>query len=248
MKNKWILIVGATGGIGETITKYLYSQGYNLVLCSKDKEKLKKIEENNFIKERIVKAEIDITNENQIKELFSEIYDKIGKLSGVVHCAGLQEITPISIVKMDKIKEMFEVNVFSVFNILKYVGKKRYIEKNGSIVLLSSLAMFEGAPGNAFYAATKGALDGMLKSVAAEFNGEKRINLISPGVIKSGMGDKYYKSLSSEQIKKLEEGYPLGIGESLDVAYMVEYLLSEKAKWITGQNFILDGGHLSYIK
>lgn len=244
LKNKWILLLGSTGGIGKEVANYLYNQGYNLVLLGRNKERVENIF-STFSKERCFMYEVDILNEKEVKLSLDEVNNKIGKLDGLVNCTGYQVMSGVSLVKLNDIKEMFEVNVFSPFIFLKYFSKKKYFNEEASCVLLSSVAAHEGAIGNSFYAATKGALEGMLKSAAAEFSNKRRINLVSPGVVKVGMGNKLYNNLSVEQIKKLEDSYPLGLGEGIDIAYMIEYLISEKAKWITGQNFILDGGCLS---
>lgn len=244
LKNKWILLIGATGGIGEETTKYLYESGYNLVFFVRDIKKIKTIC-SDFLRERTLIKEINIKDENEIKNGLELIYANIGKLDGIINCSGTQIINGISLGKIKDIKEMFEINVFSVFLLLKYFFKKKYFNEGASCILLSSIAAHEGAVGNAFYAASKGALEGLLKSAVAEIKNKRRINIISPGVINSGMGNKYCSNLSFEQVNTLKESYPLGLGEALDVVYMIEYLLSDKAKWITGQNFILDGGHLS---
>lgn len=244
LKNKWILLLGSTGGIGKEAANYLYNQGYNLVLLGRNKERIENIF-SALSEERRIIYETDILDENKVKLSLDEINSKLGKLDGFVNCAGYQVMSGVSLIKLNDIREMFEVNVFSPFILLKYFSKKKYFNKGASCVLLSSVAAHEGAIGNAFYASTKGALEGMLKSVAAEFSNRRRINLVSPGIIKVGMGNKLVDNLSSEQIKKLENSYPLGLGEGVDIAYMIEYLISEKAKWITGQNFILDGGCLS---
>lgn len=247
MENKWILLTGGTGAIGKVTADYLYENNYNLVIVGRNLEKINKLFLN-YSKERYLLLELDIDKLENIKSIFDTILLKVGKLDGFVNCVGIQEITSISMLKIKKIKEMFEINIFLVFQLLKYFSKEKYVNKGASIVLLSSIACLEGAIGNSFYAASKGCLEGALKSFAAEFGNNRRINLISPGVIEGGMGNKYCENLSEEQLKNLKKSYPLGIGKEIDVAYMIEYLLSEKSKWITGQNFILDGGHLSYMK
>jgi NAD(P)-dependent dehydrogenase (short-subunit alcohol dehydrogenase family) len=115
-----------------------------------------------------------------------------------------------------------------------------------SFVLISSLAAHEGVMGNSVYAASKAAIEGFVKSVAAELADRGiRINCLAPGVTETPMVAEYLKLLTEEQRKAHVSDYPLGIGQPSDIAYFAEYLISEKARWLTGQTFILDGGHLA---
>lgn len=241
MKNKkWIIVSGASGGIGKSVVKELLNENYGVIALYLNTDNFEEFTQNSFIKYKL-----DITNEDEVKELFVGLNDKIGKIYGFVHCAGTQVMKSVSSIKKNNLGNMFDVNVFSAFTFIKFLSKKKYGEKNGSIVLISSLAAHEGAIGNAFYASTKGALEGYLKSASSELLNNKRINIVTPGVLELGMGEKYQSKLSDEQQKELKKEYPLGLGKGKDLGYMIEFLLSEKSQWITGQNFILDGGHMS---
>ncbi|MGL4864556.1 MAG: SDR family NAD(P)-dependent oxidoreductase [Cetobacterium sp.] len=244
---KWVIVTGASGGIGFATSKILLENNYGVIALGRNLENLEKKFES-FENNNLILKEIDFGENLNIKLLLEEINEKIGKIYGFVHCAGIQSIMPINLYNLKKIKEMFEVNVFLAFEFVKYLSKKKYGEENGSYVLLSSLSAYEGAKGNSFYASTKGALEGFLIPATSELLGLRRLNIIIPGVIESGMGNIYINNLDEIQKLNLEKSYPLGLGTPEDVGNMVEYLLSDKAKWITGQKFILDGGHMATMR
>lgn len=235
---KWILVTGACGAIGESTAKLLNENGYALVLTDMDYDEL--VEKySNF--ENVMLISCDLSEEENIKEMFQKVNEKIGKIDGLVHCAGVQREFSINIIKEKDVLFFYKVNVFSTIYLIKYFSKKAFSHDRSSIVLISSLSVHEGAKGNALYASTKGALEGLLMPLAKELMPKIRINAIIPGTLKEGMGLNYIKKYGDVDIY---QEYPLGLGETVDISNMVEYLLNEKSKWITGQKFIIDGGRL----
>lgn len=112
-----------------------------------------------------------------------------------------------------------------------------------SIVLLSSASALVGAPAIAAYAASKAALIGLTRSLAIELAREGiRVNCIAPGMVQSEMTDGIRQTLSAEQFAAIVAQHPLGLGTTWDVACGAAYLLSDAARWMTGQTLVLDGG------
>ncbi len=242
--NKQILITGATGALGFSSASYLYEQGYNIIVVGRNMEKLQDMYKN-FTASQCTIIQNPLVSEEAIKGLFKTIKEKIGKLDALVNCAGAINEKPINIVKEQDIMDIFHINTFSPILLTKYFSKKSNHNANASIIFISSLASYNGSKGLSIYASTKGALDGMIMSLSAEFNGDIRVNSIVPGMMDDGMGSNFIKNISNETHEKFQKDYILGLGKAQDVAHMIEYLISEKSRWITGQKFFLDGGYLS---
>lgn len=246
MKDKgWIVVTGASSGIGLKVTELLAAEGYSIIATARSKEKLDQIFGHR--KDDIRCLPWDLSDVGRIKEYTDQIHKDVGPITGLVHCAGAQKTMPIHLNKYKDMIDIFQINTFAAIQLVgSFIRKDYFIKNKTSFVLISSLAAHEGAFGKSIYGASKGALEGFLKPAAAELTMKGiRINAIAPGVIKTKMVEDYFKQLSDEQIEKTEMDYPLGFGEDLDAAYLIEFLLSEKSKWITGQVINLDGGHLS---
>ena len=146
----------------------------------------------------------------------------------------------------DIVERIFRINVFSGIELLKFFSKKKYANDGASIILLSSVMGELGQPGKVGYCGTKSAVLGVMKAAALELAKRKiRVNSVSPGVVMTPMTEKLFTQLEEENIKNIEKMHPLGFGEPDDIASIIEFLLSDKSKWITGQNFKIDGGYSS---
>ena len=135
-------------------------------------------------------------------------------------------------------KDVFDINYFVPVFLAKGFADKRNRTQDASIVFIASSAGVYPDKGQTIYAASKAALIASMKSISKELSSKGvRVNSISPAYVETPM---YYKNL--ENIGTNIEDYPLGIGKPLDIANMSAYLLSSEARWITGQNYIMDGG------
>ena len=168
-----------------------------------------------------------------------------GPFNGFVHYAGIAYIEPVIQFTEKKFNELMWVNVGMALEIIKYVTKKQYRGNDLSIVLMGSVAATRGASCVSQYAASKGAIVSMTKSLAIELAPKGiRVNCISPGQVKdTRMTDVNKNKIGLDAFEAIENKHLLGFGYKHDVSNLVEYLLSDKAKWITGQNFIIDGGY-----
>ncbi len=238
LRGKKLLVTGASSGIGRVIAIECSRMGATLIIVGRNNERLLKTfqelspsEDHNMIK-------ADLTNANEL-----EIIASVSNLDGVVLCAGKALTLPVQFSNMEKMNEIFDINYFSTVELLRLLYKKKNLNKHASVVAISSLGgtkIFSGS--NSIYGASKAALSSYMKFCAKEFSIRKiRVNTICPGMVDTPLIHR--GTITEDQLKKDEATYPLGrYGRPLDIAYMTLFLLSDASSWITGQDFIVDGG------
>ena len=159
-----------------------------------------------------------------------------------IHSAGIFGVQFARAYEMAFLNRIFNVNLFSAMEILRPLNQKR-VNKGmlRSITFISSIASrMQATGGYSVYAATKGALNGMAVSLAVELAPTVRVNSVLPGVIGTEMNKQHFAN--PDFVASLQAAHPLGLGRAEDVADVVEFLSSERARWITGQEIVVDGG------
>ena len=242
-EGKIILVSGATSGIGRCIAEHLANEGATLKLIGRDPARmdevlssLKGTGHSGYL--------IDLLNiSDELVEL-EEIFADGAALNGFVYSAGVLELLPIKSLKPSALQRTFQVNVYAFMLLVKAVTKRNRMQSGGSIIGLSSVASHCGEVANSLYASSKGALESFCRSVAMEVAPKNiRCNSISPGLVQTEMNEAFLKKVSDEQFQHIVNKHPLGLGEPVDVANVVSFLLSDKARWITGTSLIVDGGY-----
>lgn len=242
--NRWIVVTGASSGIGRCTARTIIESGSKVVLTSRTAIKLEETVKG-FSEEDYAIIPWDLSDLDSLQDYTEKVKETVGPISGFVHCAGIQKTMPLSLVKKQTIFDVFNLNTFSGMLLVSMFSKNGYFAESASFVLISSLAAREGAMGKSIYAASKGAIEGFIPATASELALKGiRLNAVIPGIVKTEMVDDFFKNLSDEQKKAFEDSYPLGFGDPVDVANLIEYLLSDKAKWITGECYKIDGGHM----
>ncbi len=233
MKN--VLITGASSGIGESIARYLAQQGHNLVLVSRNEEKLNFLQENLPCKTYVYLYDFnDIEN---IESIFIFCKKQGVLLDGLVHCAGIVTNAPIRLNKIEKMQEMMNVHYYSFVELGKYFYKKEYSNVGSSIVVMSSLASRTCLVGSTIYAASKNAVNTAVTVMAKEFIRRKiRVNAVLPAYVASPM------TADLDEYINVNEKQPLGLIDPIYVAYLVTFLLSEQARYVTGSHIPVSGG------
>lgn len=232
--NKTILVTGASGGIGKEIAIQLSLQNCNLIVTGRTASKLESaIEDMNgysIIKDQV----LDLTN----YEALSSFIETLPKIDGVVFCSGIAEYSLIKSTSPSRLQKTLDVNFNSQVELTRLLFKNKKLKSNSSLVYISSLASKQGIPASASYAASKAALNAFVKVTAAEYSHQGiRANAICPALIEAGVGNQIL-SLS----EGIEHDYPLGLGQPYDIAMATIFLLSNESRWITGNEFIMDGG------
>ncbi|GHT19525.1 oxidoreductase [Bacteroidia bacterium] len=241
LENKNIIVTGASSGIGRQTAVACAKMGANVVLIARNTEKLQETLHLMQNTENHKVIGFDVSDFENIGKTIDEIVREKGKINGFVHCAGMELTVPFIAMKAAHYKEIFNVNTIAAFEFVRHISKKKYAADKLSLVLISSIAAHCGQAGLAAYSMSKSALTGGIKSLAVELAPKSiRINTIEPGwVLGTNMTQKY----DNENNAPDKSLYPLGYGQTADVANACVYLLSNAAQWVTGTNLIVDGGY-----
>lgn len=238
LDGKTVLVTGASSGIGKQTAIECSRMGASVILSARNAIRLQ--ETMSFMEgEGHTVVPADLTNQEQLETLVSSI----PPVDGVVLCSGKGLTLPMQFATRDKFDDIFNTNFFAPFELLRLLYKKKIIQKQGSVVVLASLGgtkIFSGS--NGVYGASKAALNSAMMFCAKEFASRKvRVNCICPGMVDTPLIHR--GTVTEEQLKENEKLYPLGrYGKPEDIAYAAIYLLSDASTWVTGQDFVLDGG------
>lgn len=240
---KNILVTGASSGIGKKVVVDLAEAGARVFAIARREQELNELN-NTYI--NIIPLACDVTDYTKINDSIKNIVKEYGKIDGFVGCAGISELIPLRVIDMDRVKNIMEVNFWANINLLALITKRNISNDKASIVLVSSIAAHKGVKGKFAYASSKAALIASVKCFAREIAPRLRINTISPGIIKeTGCNNNLLSSIPDEVAGDLNNLYPFGLGEVNDTSAIIMFLLSDASKWITGADFIVDGGHLA---
>ena len=237
LKNKKIIVTGATGGIGGSLIKKFSDLGANIIATGTNPEKLNKIKET-YPEIKVKKFSLD--NHSKIEEFMESCCSELNGLDILVNNAGItSDNISIRLTEKDW-KNVIDINLTSTFLMCKFAIKKMLKNKQGKIVNITSIVGHTGNVGQANYAASKAGIIGFTKSLAIEYAKKKiNINCVSPGFIKTEMTDKINEEFKKLLISKIPSG-DLGSGE--DVSNCVAFLASDQSNYITGETIHVNGG------
>jgi NAD(P)-dependent dehydrogenase (short-subunit alcohol dehydrogenase family) len=238
---KYTLITGASSGIGRAIAIRLAGER-NVILHGRDAGRL---DETGALCPESAKRLVwrfDLADPAGIESsLVKLLKDNDAVVDTFVHSAGLLTLLPLRAMTLAQMTEMMTVNFMSAAQIVNALVKKSNNDKKlRNVLFVSSTASKFGAKAFSIYSASKGALDSMMRSLAVELAPDVRVNSILPGGMKTRMTEQMYAD--PEIAGRIEKEYPLGLGMPEDIADLVSFLISDRARWITGQQFIIDGG------
>ena len=246
LENKVIIVTGASSGSGAQCAIDCWKMGSRVLLAARNEERLKQTLEQCEEPSRHMILPLYLSSSDGLKETINDVVAKVGKINGVVNCAGMSSVTPLKLVTDELLDQFFRTNVYSAINLSKEVTRVgNYDKEHGcSIIFFASIMGLCGEKCKTMYSATKGALIAAARSMACELAKNKvRVNVVSPGAIETPINAKLPHMADPELRKELEEKHLLGLGECSDIANSCIYLLSDAAKWVTGQNIVVDGGY-----
>ena len=235
------VIIGASGGIGSTVTRRLARRGGRLVLAARGEERLRELADDVDGSADIDVKTVDATNADDVSELVEEAAAG-GRLRGAVNCAGSIVLKPAHLTSPETFRETLDQNVGTAFNVVRAAAKPLQDAGGGSIVLFGSAAAETGMPNHEAIAAAKAAVAGLTRSAAATYASRGiRVNCIAPGLVDTPMSERI---TSNEKARERSASmHPLGrIGTASDVAPIVDWLLGDESSWVTGQVIGIDGG------
>lgn len=240
--NKNVIVTGASRGIGAAIAKTLACSGYNVIINYN-----KSVKEATDLANEIVASgyaayavKADVTNRQEVFQMIDQAREKLGPIHALVNNAGIAKWGLFMDTTLEQWQRLFDVNITGMFHICQAVLPDMLRDHCGSIVNMSSVCA-EGSSCEVAYSATKGAVISFTKALAKECGPSGiRVNCIAPGFIgDTDMNARY----TAEEISAIQKSTSLEmIGTSQDVAHAVEFLLSSKARFITGTVMKVDGG------
>lgn len=243
LSGKFYLVTGASSGIGRATSVLLSQLGAKVVLAARDVAKLQQTSQMLAGAGHVIEK-FDFASSGLVADWASSIVKQYGAFDGLVHCAGTRFTLPLKMTDIGVYRTTFDTNVSSAISLAQAFAKKGVSKTNCSIVLIASVLGIVGSYGVSAYAASKGAIIALTKSLAAELARNKiRVNCVAPGVVKTEMIEKVAATLTPMQLQDIEAQHLLGLGEPIDVANSIVFLLSDAAKWITGSTLVVDGGY-----
>jgi len=244
LQDKTILITGASSGIGRSCSVECSKNGAALILIARNEEELQKTVMMLAPDTKVETITADITDGENLEGLIAEKVDILGKISGFIHCAGIEKTLPLKKHTPQLYNDIFAINVISGFEIAKILSLKKYKNEKSSFVFISSVAGMVGEIGKAAYSASKGAVVSGARSLAMELSRSGiRVNSVSPAMVNTPILEKMFDAIGEEASQEILKKHPLGIGEPEDVANACIFLLSDAGKWVTGSNLVIDGGY-----
>lgn len=226
--SKKYLIVGGSSGIGLALTNRLSSEGNKVIVLSRNQNQLE-------LNDNIEYHKFDVLGQSQIFPSFEH------GLDGLAYCPGSINLKPFKSFKEQEYIDDFKINALGAVKVINhYLPNLKKIEKS-SVVLFSTVAVQTGMLYHSSIAMAKGAVEGLTRSLAAEFAPKIRVNAIAPSLTDTTLASKL---LSNDEKKEASaKRHPLNaVGKAEDIASAAYYLLSDKSNWVTGQIFHIDGG------
>jgi len=246
LTGRTILVTGASSGLGRATSLLLGRLGARLVLVARNVEKLQQTAA--MLEDPAHRVEpFDLTRADEIAGWMKTLAAEVGPLGGLVHSAGVHATLPLRMLTAKRIDRLMQVNFTAAVCLTKGFRQKDVCGPPAGVVFLSSVMGLVGQPGVSAYAASKGALIAVARSLALELAAEGiRVNCVAPGQVQTEMAQTQQASLTEEQFAAIEAMHPLGIGRPEDVAHAVAFLLADTGRWITGTTLTVDGGYTAH--
>ena len=243
MKEKTILITGASSGIGKACAELLAQNGNHLVLVARNTERLESLRD--MLPGEHLIISYDLQELENIKSILNIVKDNGWRLDGMVYSAGVDATCPVKVNSIPLMMQAMTVNCFAFYELGKWFYSAQYSTGGASIVAISSVASTLCLQGQGPYSASKAALNSVVKTMSKEFSRRKiRVNAVLPAGVGTPMADDKSKMLEGVESSGKEQGVQsLGIITPQSVAESVEFLLSDRSAYITGELLTISAGY-----
>lgn len=240
---RWVIVSGASSGIGRAVAIELSRRGARVALLARDEQRLAATAAMLDGSGHHVLS-MDLARHASIADEIGRLHTRTGPIYGLCHAAGVVATRPLQANKVEVVQAQLDVNLLGGLELARAVCRRDVMTPDGgSLLFVSSIYGRVGMPGQIGYCATKGALAAAARAMALELARRNiRVNCLSPGLVRSEMTDQAFGLLSTEQVRKLEAAHPLGPGTPEDVARAAVFLLAPGSRWITGTDLVVDGG------
>ena len=241
LKGKVAIVTGGAQGIGKTIATQLAQEGANVVIADVVEEVAKSTAQEISQKgSEAISIGVDVSILSSVEEMVKKTLDKFGRIDILVNNAGITRDALVMRMKEEDWDLVLNINLKGAFNCIKIVSPVMMKQKAGKIVNIASIVGIIGNAGQANYSASKGGLIALTKTCARELASRRiNVNAVAPGFIQTSMTER----LPAQVKEKLSSQIPFGeLGKPEDVASAVLFLVSEKARYITGEVIKVDGG------
>ena len=242
---KTVIITGTNRGIGKCMVFEFANDGYDVFACARnqnDEFESYLLNVASTTRSRVIPVYFDLNNENEIKEAFKAIVSNANSIDVLINNAGIAHAGLMTMTSIDKMKEVYQINVFSQVMMMQLASRVMMRQKSGCIINMCSVGGIETSPGYLAYGSSKASLIWITKSVSKELGRYNiRVNGIAPGLVNTDMGN--YKS--EEEINKVIDRMSLKrMADPVEIARAALYLASDDAEFITGQIMVIDGGRV----
>lgn len=245
---KNFVVVGASSGIGRQTALELSHSGANVLAIGRNLERLNELKKNSPVSlvkrpPKIFTEQLDVltATADDWSLALENFTDSVGRINGGVYTAGIWGLTPLNSFDSALAHKIFDTSFWGAVNFVQSATRKKFSDGGASFVLMSSIAGDFAGKSLFAYSAAKAAIQSAVKSFAKEIiRGKHRINSVAPALVKTEMMRNEMYTANEEIISR----HLLGLGTARDVAGMILFLLSDRAAWITGQNFFVDGGYI----
>lgn len=243
MTGRTVLVTGASSGLGRGCAHLLGRLGTRVVLVARSEDRLREtcaaMEGDGH-----VVAPFDLNDLDAIPNWMKSIAGELGPIDGLVHSAGIHRLHPLQVSTPANVDELLRINLGAAIALTRGFRQRGVRADAGGVVYISSVMGLVGNRGVSAYAASKGALISMAKSLALELADDGiRVNCVCPGHVETALTERSEEILNNQQVKAIYDMHPIGIGTPEDVANAVAFLLSDAGRWITGQAMVVDGGY-----
>lgn len=242
-EGRWVIVTGASSGLGRATAIELARHGARVVLSGRDERRLADTAASLGDAEHRVLV-LDLARHDAIAPAITALRQDVGALYGMCHAAGTVETRPLATNTVSVVQAQLDVNLLAGLEVARAVCRRDVMTPDGgSLLFISSIYGRVGMPGQIGYCASKGALVAATRAMAIELARRKiRVNCLSPGLVLTQMTEQALGVLSAEHVEKLKAAHPLGAGEPEDVARAAVFLLAPATRWITGADLAVDGG------